>query len=341
MIIPEVTQAEGIRVFQEKVDLFNAASRGAITLGYDPSFLAQFGGDYIEPVVFARPSGGDRHTDEADPTGASTAAAITQAKGATVLQSRHDYYSWNRDEVMRGKMTPEQYSLAIGDFIANDKILALRNNIVAAGVAAIDSMDTTDGSTASLDIHILDVARGKAGGAKVKFTFARLNTLLGKLADAREDIVTILMPSPVLVDLIADGLTNYAFDSVAGLMVAKDVPQAMGRTLIVADVPALTSALTSSYYTEYAVLGLGVGALQARIMSEDPIDNTVVTTTKVKSYTVRQDYDVEYAVQAMKWQTVKTHINPTDTELATAARWDEFYGDHREAKLVKGIFNAT
>ena len=338
MIIPEVTSAEGIRVFQEKTDVFNAASNGAIVLTYDREFLATIGGDYVEPVVFARPSGVDAHVDEADPTGADTAVALTQAKGATVHQSRRAYMKWTRDEVMRGKMSPDDYSLAVGEFIADYKLQAIRDNVVAAGVAAIDSMDTP-----SANYHIYDAsALTKASASKVKLTFARLNTMLGKMYDAREDIVTILMPSACLTDLIADGLSTFASaDKIAGSLVYTGVPQAMGRTLMFADISALTDAQDSSYYSKYNVLGLGRGALQARVVSEDGVIEKVETDKKVKYWTVRQDYDVEFSIQGMKWTTVKTNINPTDAELATSARWDEFLSDHRECKIVKGIFNSS
>ncbi|MCE5325315.1 MAG: major capsid protein, partial [Planctomycetaceae bacterium] len=54
---------------------------------------------------------------------------------------------------------------------------------------------------------------------------------------------------------------------------------------------------------------------------------------------VREDFDVQYEVYGMKWASATD--NPTDAELATAANWDEDYQDHRQLKVVKGIFNAT
>ena len=52
------------------------------------------------------------------------------------------------------------------------------------------------------------------------------------------------------------------------------------------------------------------------------------------------DYlDVEYEAYGMKWSSATD--NPTDAQLATASNWDEDYQDHRQFKVVKGIFNAT
>ena len=256
------------------------------------------------------------------------------AKGATVFQTNRAYGQWTRDEVLRGAATPAQWSVNVATQIADQKLLALRNNLLGMGVATIDSMDTP-----SANYHIIDDSRGKIAGARAPFTFVRMNALLAKMGDARENIKAFAFHSSVLKDLIKDGLSTYGFDSVAGMLIKKDEPLAMGRTLIVVDSSALYSALTSSYYTEYYVLGLAEGALQATIIADDePVEKTVITT-KVKTYQIRQDYDVDYSVQGMQWITPGTNINPTDAELLTAARWDEYLSDHRECGIVKGIYN--
>lgn len=334
MVIPEVTTEEGIRAFQDKVSVFNEASGGAVLLSYDTALLPAQGGDFSEPVVLARPSGVDTHVDEADPASADTFVNLVQAKGATVRQSRRAGMKYTRDEVMRGKLTPAQYTTALGEFIADYKLKAIRDNLVAAAVAAVDSMDTP-----SADYHILDVARGAAAGAKVTCTMSYINRLLAKMRDAREGIVTFFMPSAIFADLVGDTISNYKMEKVAGVTFYQDVVQCFGRNVMVADVPALETAVTSSYYTKYNVLGLGVGALQATVVSEDLVDLEAVITTKVKSWNIRQDYDVEYAIQGMKWLVATK--NPTDAELATAAKWDEFLSDHRECKIIKGIYNAS
>jgi len=335
MVIPEVVQFEGVRQFMEKVDVFNAASGGAITLDYSPAYLNAIGGDYRKPIRFARPSGLDAHVDEADPATADTPATFAQAKGATVHQARRAYGKWTRDEVTRGAATAAQWSEAVAAFVADYKLEAIRNNLLGAAVAAIDSMDMP-----SANYHVIDATPGQASGAKAKFTFARLNTLLNKMGDARESITTLVFHSAVLADLIADGLSNYVVDSVAGAMVIKDAPMAMGRNIMVIDASQLYNELTSSYYTQYYVLGLGEGALQATIVSEDAPIEKVETDKKVTYWTLRQDYDVEFAIQGMKWVT-GNGTNPTDAELATAANWDEDLSDHRECRIVKGVYNAS
>jgi|SaaInl7_200m_RNA_FD_contig_71_487068_length_2624_multi_7_in_0_out_0_2 hypothetical protein len=335
MVIPEVTQAEGLRVFQEQVDVFNAASGGAIVLDFDQSYLEANGGDYRKPVEFARPSSVDLHVDEADPATADSAASLVQAKGATVFQSRRSLLAYTRDEVTRGKFNAADYSVAIAKVQAEEKLKAIRDVLLGIGVNAIDSMDTP-----SANYHVSDVARGAIAGARVKFTFPQMNTLLGLMRDAREDITTFVMHSNVFSDLTADGIANYKIENVGGFMIVTGGALAMGRRILVVDSTNLISSQTSSYYTKYPVLGLGANALTATIIGEDPIDVDTTITNKVKSWTVRQDYDVEFGMSGMKF-VVANAVNPTDAEMATAANWDEYLSDHRECKVVKGIYNAT
>lgn len=335
MVIPEVVFMDGIRIFQEKVDVFNEASRGTIVLEYDREFLEKNGGDFQKPVKFARPSSLDLHVDEANPTNSDTAATFSQAKGAWVHQARRAYGAWTRDEVKRGLANTAEWTNAIATFIAEYKLYAIRENLLASGVAAVQAMDTP-----SANYHILDNTSGTATGAKSNVTFGKINTLLNKMGDAREKIETLVMHSSVFGDLVVDGLDNYVVDSIAGAMIIRDVVQLFGRNIMVIDSPSLYTELTSDYYTQYYVLGLAKDALTATVISEDVPDQDTITDLLVKKWTLRQDYDVQFAVQAMKW-IVANALNPTDAELATAANWDEDLSDHREMGIVMGVFNAS
>ena len=341
VIVPDIYQAAAYRRSAEVTDLFNTASGGAIQLIHTPALLAQEGGEYKLPVRFKKIADLDTrvdHTSESD----ATTVVLQMAQGQSVRQRRKQgpvkIYD---DDMLVGAKTPADFSANVGVQFADAQLGAIRDNLVAAGVAAVDSADTTDGSTASADIHILDVARGKTAGSKVTCTHSYLNTLLGKMADAREDIIAFLMPSAVFTDLVGDSIGNYKVDKVAGVTIYQDVVQAFGRIVIVADVPALSTDLTSGYYSEYAVLGLGEGALTATVVYETDteIDRNILCENP---YTLlRRDYEVDVMVQAMKWSPGSATPNPTDAQLATAASWDEDYEDHRHMKIVKGIFNAT
>lgn len=340
LIVPEVATAESIRRFSDNVNTFNAAVGNCIQLSYDTAFLNANGGDFKKPMQLAMPSSVDTHADEADPDTADTAATIAHKQGSWPNQARRALLAYTRDELTRGKFSQADYSLAIGQFIADAKLKALRDVCIGAIAAAIDSADTTDGSTASANIHILDVARGKAAGARVKLTYPYLHQTMAKMGDAIEKIRLFVMHSANFYDLVQDNIANYKIDSVAGAMLVSGVPAAMGRQILVVDSTSLYTVATSTYYTKYSVLGLGAGAVRAVIVSEDQVDQDTIITNKVKKWVFRQDYDVRFEIEGMKWTTT-TPVNPTDAELLTAGSWDENYSDHRAFPAVKGIFNSS
>ena len=342
MVIPELYESEALRATKEIIEVFNAASEGCILLDSEPARRALKGGDYLKNVRIKRPSGLVTRNDTANPDSTAGTVAIQQGSGSSVVQQcRIGPAKYTRDEVMSGFMTPADYTVALAELFSSERVLKVRNNAIAALVAAVDSADTTDGSTASANIHVLDVARGKAAGAKATATISRLNTLLGRMADARADIRLFVMPSAVFADLVGDTISNYKIENVAGATIYRDVVQAFGRRVLVADVPALTSALTSDYYTEYNILGLGAGGVVATIVSETGAILKQYTDTEVLYDTVRQDFDVNYAIRGMKWSPGSATPNPTDAQLATAANWEEDYEDHRDFPVIKLVCNAA
>ena len=342
MVYQDTLRAEEYRRTVEQVNLFNAASNGAILLESDPARQMAEGGDATDTARFKPIDSLISWRDNDNPGTAVDVAKLEMTGGKLVRQtlgcgpvSVTDIQARKAGKAfdMNGAM------VNLGQQFADAKLLHLRNNLIAAAVAAIDSADTTDGSTASADIHILDAARGRTAGAKVTATMAQINLLLAKMGDARESIVTFLMPSALFADLVGDSIANYKFDRVAGVTIYSDVVQAFGRTVIVADVPALSAALTSGYHTEYAVLGLGIGALRSTILYDQGIELQRDILKESSVTYVREDFDVEYEAYGMKWSSATD--NPTDAQLATASNWDEEYDDHRQFKIVKGIFNAS
>ena len=332
-IHPEVLGAMVMRAFQEKIDIFNAASGGTIQLSYDTAWLQANGGDFTQPIHFATPSGVIQHVDEADPATALTPVSLVQAAGKNPIAGRVAYIKWTRDELMRGGMSSAQYTWAIAQAIADARAHELREGLLGAAVGACGDMDSP-----SANCHTLDASTGKVAGASTDFTYTYLNRLLQKLGDARAKIKVLALRSELFHDLVGDSIANYKIDTVAGMSLTQGTAATMGKDIIIADSAALTAALTSSYYTEYKVLGLAEGALKAKIVSEDLPHIAEVDSSNVKYWTVRQDYDVEYEVQGMKWTTT---INPTNAELATTGNWTENYSDHREAGIVLGIFNSS
>jgi len=342
MVYKDLLRAEEYRRTNERLEVFNAASGGCIVLASDPARQAAVGGDFTETARFKPISDLVSRRDNANPGNAVNIAKLEMTGGKAVrttcgcgpvsvtdIQARKAGKSFDMNAAMTN----------LGSQFADAKILKIRNNLLAAAVAAIDSADTSATGVAAADVHILNVARAKTAGARVTCTLARLNTLLNKMADAREDIKLFVIPSMIFADLIADSIGNYKIDSIAGQTFARDVIAALNRTVLVADIPALIAAQTSTYYTQYGILGLGVGALTATVVYDQGVEIARDILKESSMTYVREDFDVEFEIYGMKWNSATT--NPTDAQLATAGNWDEDYNDHRQLKIVKGVFNAS
>ena len=332
MVYKDTLRAEEYRRTVEQVDLFNAASGGAIVLESDPARQMALGGDFTDTARWKPVDSLISHRDNDNPGTAVDIKKLEMTGGkfvrqtlgcgpvsVTDIQARKAGQEFDMNSAM----------VNLGKQFADAKILTIRNNLIAAAVAGVSNISA----------HVLSMARGKTAGAKVTASFANINTLLAKMGDAREEIAAFLMPSAVFADLVGDSIANYQFDRVAGVTIYQDVVQAFGRVVIVADVPSLISAQTSSYYTEYGLLGLGRGSLRATVVYDQGIELQRSILHESSVTYVREDFDVEYEAYGLKWTSATD--NPTDAELATAGNWAADYDDHRSLKIVHGVFNAS
>jgi len=337
VIIPEILETEQYRGLAEILDVFNEASGGCIVLTSANAKQASEGGEYTKWRRFKAMSNLDSRVDTSNPDNTATAIKLEMTSGMSVRQTRRlGPVNFADDAPAAAGQTVEEWNANVGQQFAETQFKTIRNNIIAAAVAAVDSADTP-----SADCHILDVARGQASGSKVTITASHLNQLLGRMKDHREDIELFVMPSAVFTDLVGDQITNFQVDRIAGTLMYTDVPAAFGRKVLVADIPALESALTSNYYTKYFVLGLGRGALRAEITADGPVEADRDLDTESVRNILRKDYWVDYYIKGMKWAPSQATPNPTDAQLATAANWDEDYDDHRDLPLVKLVVNAS
>jgi hypothetical protein len=332
MVYKDTLRAEEYRRTVEQVDLFNAASGGAIVLESDPARQMALGGDFTDTARWKAVESLISHRDNNNPGVEVSVKKLEMTGGKNVTQTLGCGPVSVTDIQVRKAGNGFDLNSAmvnLGQQFADAKILTIRNNLISAAVAGVSNVSA----------HVLNMARGKTAGAKVTASFANINTLLAKMGDAREEIVAFLMPSAVFADLVGDSIANYQFDRVAGVTIYQDVVQAFGRSVIVADIPALVSEQASSYHTEYGLLGLGKGALRGTVVYDQGIEVQREITRESNLTFVREDFDVEYEAYGLKWTSATS--NPTDAELATAGNWGSDFDNHRELKIVHGVFNAS
>lgn len=332
VIIPEVLQAEYYRKTNEITDLFNANSRGAIVLANTPARQAA-GGEYTDTFRFVTNSGIESRMDHTS-SGDATFQTLTMSSGQRVRLNRKLAVKIFDDEVRVSGASPADWTVNAATQIAENQLIALRNLLISAGVAAIYSMDTP-----SANYHILSEVPGAGAGARVPISYARLNTLLGKMKDARERIIQFVMPSIGYTDLVGVAISTNSPDIVAGTTLYQENPASLNRPVLVADISSLEIDLSANYYDEYMVLGLGVGALVAEVVEEGPIEADRNILAERAHTLIRKDYTVEIGVQGMKWAPGSATPNPTAAQLATSANWDEDLENHRDCRIVLGVFN--
>jgi hypothetical protein len=332
MVYKDILRAEEYRRTVEKIDVFNAASSGTIVLESDPARQLAEGGDFTDTGRWKPISGLISRRDNENPGNIVGIKKLEMSGGRLVRQTLGcGPVSITDIQARKAGRTFDMNSAMVnlGQQFADAKLVRIRDNALAAACAAADN----------LSAHVLDVARGKTAGSKVTCSMAYINQMLALMGDAREQVAAFVMPSAVFADLVGDTISNYQFDRAAGVSLYKDVVQAFGRAVLVVDAPALVATNTSGYYTDYTVLGLGVGAVAATIIHDAGLElqRDILRESSV-SY-VREDFDVEYEIFGAKWNSVTD--NPTDGEIATASNWATDYEDHREFKVVKGVFNAS
>jgi hypothetical protein len=332
MVYKDILRAEEYRRTVEKIDVFNEASGGAIVLESDPARQLAAGGDFTQtarwkPIgnLITRRENTSPGTDvdirKLEMTGGKL---VRQTLGCgpvsvTDIQARKAGRSFDMNAAM----------VNLGQQFADAKMLKIRDNLIASAAGAVDNVAD----------HVLDVARGQASGEKVLCSMSYINQMLATMEDAREQIVAFVMPSAVFADLVGDTITSYAFDRAAGVTLYRDVIQAFGRAVLVVDAPALVNDLTSGYYTEYSVLGLGAGVLTGRVLYDQGVEIQRDILKQSSVTYVREDFDVEYEIFGMKWNLVTD--NPTDDQLATPGSWTSEFDDVRQLRIVKGVFNAA
>lgn len=279
--------------YQQNVQLFNAASRGAIVLG-----AVGFSGDYKSKSQFENLASlvGNRNA-------ASTAAATEHAM-AELLQIEVKVgfgtpnISYTNTAFDYTQRDPEMAGMAFGEAIAEGALAYQLNSALAAAVAAIGA-----NSDAVYD------------GTAAVASLASLNLGAGKFGDRRQSLLAWVMHSKSVTDIYAGALANAnrLFD-ITGVQVMDD---GFGRPIIMTDSDALhfDNAGTENYHQ----LALVAGGISV----EDQGDMRVYNVTDLSEENAKQLMKVEgtfgLGLKGYKWNTAV--VKPTDANLANAANW--------------------
>jgi hypothetical protein len=309
-VYSETAYASMTEVLQQQVELFNAATGGAITLA-----SAAMQGDFSETAFFKKISGLVRRRN-AYGSGAVAAkslqhlvdAMVKVAAGTPPVRIDPGQFRWIQQN-------PEVAGAALGQQLAVDTMADMLNTALGAGVAGIGNnaamvLDRTAETDASLSWLVMNLAQAKFG-------------------DASSRIVAWVMHSTPLFQLYANNLTNaQQLFNFGNVNVSRDP---WGRLLIATDSPALFVDATTDYYN---TLGLVEGALAVQMNND--FDATEETNTGdeniIRKYQAEWSYNL--GLRGYSWDKTNGGKSPNDAALFTGTNWDKWATDNKDTAGV-------
>lgn len=295
-------------------NIFNQSSNGAISL-----VTQVHPGNYIKDAYFQQISNLTQRQDITS-TAAATAAKMTEVEEVGVKLHRRigpvdmTLKAFN----MAGLQTPKG-SMVLGRQIGDSVLKRMASDALIAAKAAVL------GQTAL--INDITAAATKTGN------FSALNATRAKWGDQMNKLAAWIMNSKVFTDTVGDGMSNYGFDSVAGVLVANGQMGAfLGAGVVVTDNANLINATPNP--DQYYSLGLSKGAVTVR---QSELQNIVVelhSGSEQLYLTVQGEYANTVSVDGFAWDITNGGANPSDSALATTTNWDKVRTDTTGLPLV-------
>lgn len=298
----------------QRLDKFNAASRGAIVL------TAQgFNGDFRYSNFYSSLAAARRRVDRyaANTAAAATPLAQLQEVGVKVAGGFGPVLWEPGQMTWVGKTTAEaidKCSEAMVDLIVQDEL----NTAIAALVGAIEA----GGANTVYD----------AGTSVI--SYRHINRAHALFGDHSDLIVANVMDGVTYHELIDSNLANaqQLYQS-SGVLVV-DI---LGKAVVVTDAPALRESPATST-NDAKILGLVSGA--ATIFdASDVIVNIDTRNGKNRIETTFQsDYTFGVALKGYAWDVGNGGKSPDDTELSTGSNWDKVATSYKHTAGVMALY---
>lgn len=296
-VFDEYIMPATIETLQQRIDVFNGATAGAIRLTAEG-----FDGDFMQSSFFASLAASRRRVDRyaANAAVAATDLAELQANGVKIaggfgpIRYEPSQMTWLQRPTVQGV---EKASSQLADLIIQDQL----NTAIAAAVAA----------TANNAAVVNDVS---ATGA---MTYSAINGAHAKFGDMSSMIVANVMDGATAHELIGQNLANaerlFASEGVT-------VIDILNKAVVITDAPAFYEAGTPNKRKALGLVEEGVTIYDP----SDVITNVDTANGKERIETTFQaDYTFGVAVKGYSWDTANGGKSPTDAELATGTNWDK------------------
>jgi hypothetical protein len=314
-VFNEYVYSSSTEVLRQQIELFNAATRGAIVLR-----SSAHQGDFSELAFFKKISGLVRRRDAYDSTPTSVNAvdiehlldvSVKVAAGTPPVNIPPSQYRWIQQN-------PAVAGAAMGQQLAVDMFADMLNTSLMAAGAAI-------GQKSALTVD-------KSGESTATATFEYLLNASELMGDRAQQVAVWVMHSHVMFDLWSEALANSNRLFVYGNVNVVSDP--FGRIFVMTDSSALHYTDTDEHYR---TLGLVPGGLY--IGQNNDMESNWDTSNGYEN--IQRTYQAEWSynlgIKGFAWDKTNGQANPDDSDLATAAYWDSYYSDAKDAAGVQLI----
>lgn len=307
-VYSEYAYASMTEVLRQRIDLFNAATGGAITLR-----SAAHQGDFSDVAFFAKISGLVRRRNSygSGSVGEKKLAHLVDtmvkvAAGTPPVRLDPGQFKWIQQN-------PEVAGAALGQQLAVDTMADMLNVGLGASYAAL-----------SAQTAVVYDATGNTSPENT-LSFGNLNNGQAKFGDQASTISAWVMHSKPMFDLYGKNLTNAErLFNYGNINVMRDP---FGKLLVMTDSQNLVIAGTPN---NYAVLGLVPGA----VIIDQNNDYTANEEAKNGDENIIRTFQAEWSynvgVRGFAWDKTNGGKSPNDAALLTATNWDKYATSHKD-----------
>lgn len=307
-VYSEYAYASMTEVLKQRIDLFNAATGGAIELRG-----AAHQGDFSDVAFFAKISGLVRRRNA---YGSGSVAEknlahlvdtmVKVAAGTPPVRLDPGQFKWIQQN-------PEVAGAALGQQLAVDTMADMLNTGLGCAYAALSAQS--------------DVVYDATGNTSPEDTlsFSNLNNGQAKFGDQASSISAWVMHSKPMFDLYGKNLTNAERLFIYGnINVVRDP---FGKLLVMTDSPNLV--ITGSP-NKYAVLGLVPGAIATHQNNDFTANEQAINGDENIKRTYQAEWSYEVGVRGFSWDKANGGKSPNDAALLTSTNWDKYATSHKD-----------
>lgn len=297
---------------QQQVELFNAATGGAVTLT-----SAAHQGDFSQEAFFARIAGGTVRRRNAYGTGPVAEKSLTQEEDVAVkVAAGTPPILINPGQFRWIQMNPDVAGVVLGQQLAVDSMADMLNTGLGATISALSGAPEV----------VLDVSGDPAEAGIM--SFQNMNRAQALFGDRSSRIQTWITHSAPLHGLYGQNLKNEnGLFSYGTINVIRDP---FGKIIVMTDSPQLIEVNADPTLNQYHTLGLTTAAL--RIGQNNDFDANEETRNGQENIvrTYQAEWSFNVGVKGFAWDKANGGKSPTDAALFQSTNWDRIVSDKKD-----------